>query len=678
MADIFVNPWPGSELSESVPVTATANGSFVFNLQMVGSSATSESSATASNFFGMRATAKTYSPDPLWLKTIVPQLIPAAIFEGYPRFVELLEQFCDTIEKRYDADNNESPGAYYPIKYFDQLVDLDETREDMLEWFKRTFAVTIPQFTSADTRFLIKHAIRFYVSRGTKDSIKFLLNTFFGDATADVYEPKTNLLRASDATWYQPYILALCDFSAPSVPVNTTVLGTLFDQELKNLTTGANCYVGTTQTFIRGTPVITIIDKFGSFLSGDILTSSDGRQWIIHTLGLRKLSGRWLTTDSFLPYNYVQDNRYWQDFSYEISSNRRLNEIAEVIAANTHPAGLLNFVKTSITDYGDWSESLESFVTFVINYELVDTDAPSLESSVRLDYEIEVHVQAFTDWSEFLYDIQTSGNVSHAATMDNMDVYTSSYLDLKSSNSHILFNWGQRLAIPYLQSGQDYVSPYINEASGNSVRINLEDFPMEEFDDVPMFRLETAQIASMSSFSGFDTFVVAPADSDEKVFTMDGTAVRADRNNLSHIAGVVTNPEHQTVSSSLDTGLTIPEYFGSQIKSYNSAIFPDSKPVTVLNTGETTYYVGEAFNAVVYDDTGKVFISGFDYHLTDGYIIFSQDLIDNYLRFYVLLTGQNQVAFRNQQTCFETWYHTVKPLEETWLDFSKVTLEILP
>lgn len=678
MADIFVTPWPGYELSTPTPVTATANGSFVFNLQMVASSATSENSATASAFFGMRATAKTYSPDPLWLKTIVPQLIPASIFEGYPRFVELLEQFCDTIEKRYDADNNESPGAYYPIKYFDQLVDLDETREDLLEWFKRTFAVTIPQFTSADTRFLIKHAIRFYVSRGTKDSIKFLLNTFFGDATADVYEPKTNLLRASDATWYQPYILALCDFVTPTVAVSTTVLDTLFDQELTNLTTSASCYVGASQTYLGGTPVIAIIDKFGSFLPGDILTSSDGRQWIIHTLGLRKLAGRWLTTDSFLPYNYVQDNRYWQDFSYEISSNRRLDEIAEVIAANTHPAGLLNFVKTSITDYVDWSESLDSFVTFVVNYELFETEETSLESSVRLDYEIEVHVQAFTDWSEFLYDMQTSGNVSHAVTMDNMDVYNGSYLDLKSSNCHILFNWGQRFAMPYLQPGHDYVSPYLNEVSGNSALINLEDFPMGEFDDVPMFRLETAQIASVSSFSGFDNFTVAPADSDEKVFSMDGTAVRADRNTLNHIDGVITIAEHQTVSSSLDTGLTIPEYFDSRTKSYNSAIFPASTPVTVLNTGGTTYYVGEAFNAFVYDDTGKVFTSGFDYHLTDGYIIFSQYLIDNYLRFFVLLTGQNQVAFRNCQTSFETWYTAVKPLEETFCDFSKITLEILP
>ena len=269
MADIFVSPWPLGELAVPEPQELTGTASFNFSLGLAVASSSTDNFVSTTLMLGMRSTGLVYAPDPLWLKSVVPQMIPAHIFEDYPRFVDLIETWCDFVEKRYDENNIENPGSYYPIKYFDKLVDLDETRDDLLEWFKRTFAVTIPQFTAADTRLLIKNAVRFYVSRGTKDSIKFLLNTFFGDASATVYEPKVDLLRLSDATWYQPRLLALNAIDNPLVPVSALVLSSLYDQVLENPITFARGYVGNSQIY-SGTPVIELLDKFGLFLPGDI------------------------------------------------------------------------------------------------------------------------------------------------------------------------------------------------------------------------------------------------------------------------------------------------------------------------------------------------------------------------------------------------------------------------
>ena len=619
--------------------------------------------------------------DPLWLKSVASQWIPAHIFEGYPRFVDLIETWCDFNEKRYDENNLENRGPYYPIKYFDKLVDLDDTRDDLLEWFKKTFAVTIPQFTAADTRLLIKNAVKFYVSRGTKDSIKFLLNTFFGDASANVYEPKIDLLRPSDATWYQPRLLALNDISDPLVPVSTLVLSSLYDQVLENPITFARGYVGNTQLY-SGVPVVELLDKFGLFTPGDILNSSDGRQFIVNVLGLVKPVGRWLTTDSFMSSDKrMPDNVYWQDFSYEISSSQRLQDIAEAIATNTHPAGLLNFVKTQIIDYVDWAESLESSIVIELNINLIDVDTPNMTSNIRIDFLIEDYVQAFTDWSEFLVDASGGGYLSHDVTVDDLDGYTGSKLDIVDTRSHVLFNWGQRFAIPFLVPGQAYVSPTIDDVDGNSVRVNLEDFPMTEFEDVELRYLERCDVISVSNHSGFDLFRLAEDEGELKTFTVQGTAKRADRVMLPIISGKVRNVlniiDLINDYGAIDTSalpLVIPD-FGTDVKNLSASIFPNASVSLVNPTTPFKKLSTVIDNAIVVSSSGKVLFSGYDFHVTGDHIIF--DPMWTGVELFVFVFQKNTIAYKQYESKFDSYYNTLKPMEGTFCDFSTYRMEII-
>jgi hypothetical protein len=650
------------------------NARIDLSLLVTGYSDVSDSNASATTFLTIKGTGKIYSPDPLWLKSVVPQFIPAHIFEDHPRFVELLEQYCDTIEKRYGSDNNESIGAYYPIKYFDQLVDLDDTRDDLLEWFKRTFAVTIPQFTSADTRLLIKNAVRFYVSRGTKDSISFLLNTFFGDATATVYEPKVDLFRASDGRWSQPNVIALTDFSDPLTPVSGTVLSSIFDQELINELTLAQAYVGQATTHL-GTPVIELIDKFGLFKAGDVLRSSDGRQWIVHTLGLVKLPGKWLTTDSFASSDKrLQDSFFWQDFSYQIITQRTIGEISDAIAKNTHPAGLLNFVKTKLISNIDYDENLNVISILIQNFNYILDEDSFVNTTSTMNLKIEDHMQAFTDWSEFILDISAGYNLSNAVTMGDLEHLAGSDIDSKLSQSHVLFNWGQRYAAPYLVPGQNYISPVIDEAIGQSVRVSLEDFPMAEFDDVPLEYLEKVQLSSINNHVGFETFTLTPNQSNFAVFNSSGTAPRSDRTSLSVIVG---KPYEQVVLDQIsgDTGYLDANRVWDRPVTENlaGAIFPNSGVEILTPTGRDDFMfyqlASKKHNAIVYTSEGKVLYHGYDYHITDDYLVIEPKYALNDL--VVHLFNKCQVTPSDHSATFNSWYNAPKPLEQTWLDFSK-------
>lgn len=54
--------------------------------------------------------------------------------------------------------------------------------------------------------------------------------------------------------------------------------------------------------------------------------------------------GRYLNTDGFLSWDMIlQDNFFWQNYSYEITSERSINEWRDTVKATTHPAGYALF-----------------------------------------------------------------------------------------------------------------------------------------------------------------------------------------------------------------------------------------------------------------------------------------------------------------------------------------------
>ncbi len=119
------------------------------------------------------------------LSSLVSENLPDFVTEDYPKFVVFLEEYYKWLESR---DN-----AYFAPLSLNGLVDIDRTVDDFIKHFKSYIFPKFPErFKSVkgdelDTRLTIKKIRDFYQSKGTKDSIKFLIRLFF-----DVYSEILN------------------------------------------------------------------------------------------------------------------------------------------------------------------------------------------------------------------------------------------------------------------------------------------------------------------------------------------------------------------------------------------------------------------------------------------------------------------------------------------------------
>ena len=84
--------------------------------------------------------------------------------------------------------------------------DVDLTLDRFINYFRDEFMFQIPGNILADQRNVLKHIKEFYQARGTENSFRFLFRILF-NAEIELYYPKVDLFRLSDAYWYVEKIM---------------------------------------------------------------------------------------------------------------------------------------------------------------------------------------------------------------------------------------------------------------------------------------------------------------------------------------------------------------------------------------------------------------------------------------------------------------------------------------
>jgi hypothetical protein len=98
-----------------------------------------------------------------------------------------------------------------PIREARQLFeyrDIDTTIERFLEYFQKKYLYGIPFNIIANKRFLLKHILNVYRSKGTIQGYKLLFRLIYNE-DVDVYLPGKDVLRVSDGKWVEPKYLEL-------------------------------------------------------------------------------------------------------------------------------------------------------------------------------------------------------------------------------------------------------------------------------------------------------------------------------------------------------------------------------------------------------------------------------------------------------------------------------------
>jgi len=81
--------------------------------------------------------------------------------------------------------------------------DLDNTMTKYISYFKKKYINNIPENIAANKRFLIKHIVELYKSKGTKESYNLLFRLLFNE-DIDVYIPGEDVLKPSSAKYVIP------------------------------------------------------------------------------------------------------------------------------------------------------------------------------------------------------------------------------------------------------------------------------------------------------------------------------------------------------------------------------------------------------------------------------------------------------------------------------------------
>lgn len=170
------------------------------------------------------------------------------------KFAEAYFEFLET----------EGYSTYFSRDAF-AIRDIDESMDQFLVQFKEMFLSGFTFSTRVDKRFMIKHIMDYYRSKGTPRAAELLIKFMFDDEVT-VYYPGEDVWKLSASEWIIPrYVEVSRSVRTPS----------FLDQQITGSTSGAKAFVeGIATKRIQGRyiDVLYLSDIRGTFSTGELVT----------------------------------------------------------------------------------------------------------------------------------------------------------------------------------------------------------------------------------------------------------------------------------------------------------------------------------------------------------------------------------------------------------------------
>lgn len=145
-----------------------------------------------------------------------------------------------------------------------RLRDIDSTKEELLQYFVSKYMPSIPNNLLVDKRFLQKHILDVYRSKGSIEGLKLLFRLLF-DEDIFVYIPSVDILKADDGKWIERKY-----FEVTRSPMNFEMTNNM----VYGSTSGAKCIIEHFEKRkILGKEInlLYVSEVFGNFLVGETL-----------------------------------------------------------------------------------------------------------------------------------------------------------------------------------------------------------------------------------------------------------------------------------------------------------------------------------------------------------------------------------------------------------------------
>lgn len=136
------------------------------------------------------------------IETKISNLIESQFPDFYKSEGENFILFMKAYYEWMESQNN----AVYHSRNLLNYRDIDNTLEEFLEFFQKKYLYGIPFDIIANKRFLLKHILDVYRSKGTIQCYKLLFKLIYNE-DVEIYLPGRDILRASDGKWREPKYL---------------------------------------------------------------------------------------------------------------------------------------------------------------------------------------------------------------------------------------------------------------------------------------------------------------------------------------------------------------------------------------------------------------------------------------------------------------------------------------
>jgi hypothetical protein len=158
------------------------------------------------------------------MKFNIEQTISNFVESQFPEFY-LAEgpNFVLFVKAYYEWMESEGQAIQQARSIFD-LRDIDNTLTDFLAHFQEKYLYGIPFNVIINKRFLLKHILDVYRSKGSINCYRLLFKLIY-DQEVDIYLPGNDLMKASDGTWVEPKYLEVTNIPGLQNYVGQTVVG---------------------------------------------------------------------------------------------------------------------------------------------------------------------------------------------------------------------------------------------------------------------------------------------------------------------------------------------------------------------------------------------------------------------------------------------------------------------
>lgn len=133
---------------------------------------------------------------------LVERQFPAVYREEGENFIAFVKAYYEWLEQ-YDQAVGEARNLF-------QTRDIDTTNDEFLEHFRKKYFVGLPKSIEGNQRFLQKHILDLYRSKGSEEGTKLLFRLLYNE-DIQIYIPSRDILKPSDGVWVEPRFIEVAN-----------------------------------------------------------------------------------------------------------------------------------------------------------------------------------------------------------------------------------------------------------------------------------------------------------------------------------------------------------------------------------------------------------------------------------------------------------------------------------